>query len=45
MPVTNSAQIHRMAQLSGAALPAWLADRLEAEIPKDRRPPLEQNPL
>ena len=30
MPVTNSAQIHRMAQLSGAALPAWLADRLEA---------------
>ncbi len=30
MPVTNTAQIHRMAQLSGAALPTWLVERLEA---------------
>jgi methylenetetrahydrofolate reductase (NADPH) len=28
MPVTNIAQITRMAQLSGAAFPDWLADRL-----------------
>ncbi len=30
MPVTNIAQIERMAQLSGAAFPGWLADRLRA---------------
>jgi methylenetetrahydrofolate reductase (NADPH) len=30
MPVTNVAQIERMAQLSGAAFPAALADRLHA---------------
>ena len=30
MPVTNTAQIHRMAQLSGAALPTWLVEQLEA---------------
>jgi methylenetetrahydrofolate reductase (NADPH) len=29
MPVTNSGQIRRMAELSGAALPTWLTDRLE----------------
>jgi methylenetetrahydrofolate reductase (NADPH) len=30
MPVTNVAQIERMASLSGADFPAWLADRLHA---------------
>ena len=30
MPVTNVSQIERMAVLSGAAFPAWLADRLRA---------------
>lgn len=30
MPVTNTAQIQRMAQMSGAALPGWLVERLEA---------------
>ena len=30
MPVTNVAQIERFAQLSGAAFPTWLADRLHA---------------
>jgi len=30
MPVTNVAQIERFAQLSGAAFPTWLADRLNA---------------
>ena len=30
MPVTNVAQIQRMAAMSGAAFPAWLADRLNA---------------
>ena len=30
MPVTNVAQIKRMAAMSGAAFPAWLADRLHA---------------
>ncbi len=30
MPVTNVASIERMAQLSGAALPTWLTDRLHA---------------
>ena len=29
MPVTNLAQVERMAQLSGAAFPAWLRVRLE----------------
>jgi methylenetetrahydrofolate reductase (NADPH) len=29
MPVTNLGQVERMAQLSGAAFPAWLATRLE----------------
>jgi methylenetetrahydrofolate reductase (NADPH) len=29
MPVTNKSQIVRMAQLSGAAVPSWLADRLD----------------
>jgi methylenetetrahydrofolate reductase (NADPH) len=28
MPVTNKAQVKRMAELSGAAFPAWLAERL-----------------
>ena len=30
MPVTNKGQIHRMAQMSGTALPTWLIDRLAA---------------
>jgi methylenetetrahydrofolate reductase (NADPH) len=30
MPVTNVSQIERMAVLSGAAFPGWLADRLRA---------------
>lgn len=30
MPVTNLAQVQRMAELSGAAFPGWLAERLEA---------------
>ena len=30
MPVTNVSSIERMAQLSGAPLPAWLTDRLHA---------------
>lgn len=29
MPVTNRGQVQRMAELSGAAFPAWLAGRLE----------------
>ena len=29
MPVTNMAQVQRMAALSGAAFPGWLAERLE----------------
>mgnify|MGYP006163090573 CR=1 FL=1 len=29
MPVTNKNQIRRMAELSGAAFPAWLAERLD----------------
>ena len=29
MPITNAGQVRRMAQLSGAALPRWLTDRLE----------------
>jgi methylenetetrahydrofolate reductase (NADPH) len=30
MPVTNVSQIERMAEMSGAAFPGWLADRLHA---------------
>ena len=30
MPITNLASVARMAQLSGAAIPTWLTDRLEA---------------
>ena len=30
MPITNLASVSRMAQLSGAAIPTWLTDRLEA---------------
>jgi methylenetetrahydrofolate reductase (NADPH) len=38
MPVTNLRQMQRMAQLSGAAFPAWLAVRLEAaETPDEVR--------
>lgn len=29
MPVTNRGQVQRMAELSGAAFPAWLAERLD----------------
>lgn len=38
MPVTNIAQVTRMAELSGAEFPAWLRDRLEAASdPEDMR--------
>ena len=38
MPVTNKSQILRMAAMSGAAFPEWLAQRLEAfEDPDDIR--------
>jgi methylenetetrahydrofolate reductase (NADPH) len=38
MPVTNKAQVQRMASLSGAAFPTWLAERLDAvESPEDVR--------
>jgi methylenetetrahydrofolate reductase (NADPH) len=38
MPVTNKGQVERMASLSGAAFPTWLADRLDAvETPEDVR--------
>jgi methylenetetrahydrofolate reductase (NADPH) len=30
MPITNKAQVKRMADMSGAALPNWLAERLDA---------------
>jgi methylenetetrahydrofolate reductase (NADPH) len=30
MPITNKAQVKRMADMSGADLPGWLADRLDA---------------
>ncbi len=30
MPISNKAQVKRMADMSGAALPTWLADRLDA---------------
>ena len=40
MPVTNVAQIQRMAAMSGAAVPAWLVDRLESAGDDTRgRPP------
>ena len=29
MPITNAGQVRRMAQLSGAALPTWLVERLD----------------
>jgi methylenetetrahydrofolate reductase (NADPH) len=38
MPITNASQIRRMAELSGAELPAWLVDRLDGvEDPADVR--------
>ena len=38
MPVTNLAQVERMAQLSGAVFPSWLRERLEhAGSPDDVR--------
>jgi methylenetetrahydrofolate reductase (NADPH) len=38
MPVTNLGQVKRMAELSGAAFPTWLADRLdEADGPEEVR--------
>jgi methylenetetrahydrofolate reductase (NADPH) len=38
MPVTNMGQAQRMAELSGAAFPTWLADRLdEADGPEEVR--------
>ncbi len=38
MPVTNIAQVERMAELSGAAFPGWLRERLEAgRTPEDVR--------
>lgn len=35
MPVTNIAQVTRMAELSGAEFPTWLRDRLEAASDPD----------
>lgn len=38
MPVTNIAQVERMSELSGAAFPAWLRERLESGTsPEDVR--------
>jgi methylenetetrahydrofolate reductase (NADPH) len=38
MPVTNVGQVRRMAELSGAAVPGWLVDRLDGvEDPADVR--------
>jgi methylenetetrahydrofolate reductase (NADPH) len=38
MPVTNIAQVERMAELSGAAFPQWLRERLESgTTPEDVR--------
>jgi methylenetetrahydrofolate reductase (NADPH) len=38
MPVTNKAQVKRMAELSGAAFPDWLAERIgDAEDPDEVR--------
>ena len=39
MPVTNKGQVVRMAELSGAAFPAWLAERLDAGRRPGRGPP------
>jgi len=35
MPVTNIAQVERMAELSGAAFPGWLRERLESASDAD----------
>lgn len=35
MPVTNLAQVERMAQLSGSVFPQWLRDKLEAAASPD----------
>lgn len=32
MPVTNSAQLERMAQMTGASVPGWLRDRLATAV-------------
>jgi methylenetetrahydrofolate reductase (NADPH) len=38
MPVTNKKQIVRMAEMSGAAMPQWLIDRLDkVDDPEDVR--------
>jgi methylenetetrahydrofolate reductase (NADPH) len=38
MPITNAGQVRRMAEMSGAAVPAWLVDRLDAaDDPDDVR--------
>jgi methylenetetrahydrofolate reductase (NADPH) len=38
MPVTNIAQVERMAEMSGAAFPSWLRERLESgKSPEDVR--------
>jgi methylenetetrahydrofolate reductase (NADPH) len=38
MPITNAGQVTRMAQLSGAALPTWLTERLDGvDDPADVR--------
>jgi methylenetetrahydrofolate reductase (NADPH) len=38
MPITNAGQVVRMAQLTGAALPAWLTERLDrVDDPADVR--------
>ena len=38
MPVTNIGQVERMAELSGAAFPSWLRERLESgKTPEDAR--------
>lgn len=38
MPVTNIGQVERMAELSGAAFPSWLLERLESgKTPEDVR--------
>ena len=35
MPVTNAGQVRRMAELSGAAVPEWLVDRLDGVEDQD----------
>ena len=38
MPCTNIAQVERMAEMSGAAFPTWLRERLESgKSPEDVR--------